>query len=277
MNGKLTVYKNIAWAASIIICLVALFVGLVVAAFTRYGGEKERDDIVLGETTPAVQLGPITVGRGENDPIDVFEPVPESEDGGQAYIDSLTFLLDSAAIGLRDYGLLSGGLENQQVWGSDAGNIPVADLAELSIRYPVDGSIISVGNAAMIAKPSRLVISVGSDGLSQVTKEEFIAAYEALIRSIRENSPDTQILCCSLSSVVPDYDASDGLSSSLVGEANEWIQTVCQETGCPYLDTGSVVRDSSGSLMSEFASANGKTLNSAGLNKILMYLRTHVA
>ena len=278
---KLNALKNIAWAIGIVLCLGALLVSLVMAAFTRYGGPKERGGVHLGadagaETAQANPDSGIDAGVGaaiEGD--GSLHRLGETADAGQAYIDSLTFLVDSTMIGLRDYGILSGGNETTQVWGSAAGNIPAGSIAECTIRYPNDGSEIGAATAAMVARPAKLVICLGSDSLAQTDKDSFIQNYTALLQDISRNSPDTVLILCSLPSVVPDYNGADGLSSYLVGEANDWIRDVCEATGAYYCDCGSILRDSTGNLMSEFAAANGKTLNSTGLDRIISYLRGH--
>ena len=272
MNGKLTIVKNIAWAIAIGLSLLALLVGLMITAFARYGGEKERAPMVLGLPNEP-SAGVITVGKHEDNESPAL--VPQSDDAGQAYIDSLTFLLDSSTVGLRDYGLLSGGTGTQQVWGSSAGNLPASELGSLSIRYPADGSTVSVSDAVMITKPSRLVISVGADSLGNVTQEQFVEGYRTLLQSIRESSPDTVILCCSLLPVGDGYAGSDGLNNAMIQEANGWLLALCEEMGCYYLDTNTFMQDGREFLIAEYASANNKTLNSAGLNAFLTYLRTH--
>jgi hypothetical protein len=265
------------------VCLGAVLVSLALAAFTRYSGPKERGGVHLGQDVSGqtAQASPAGVDAGasaaaaEGD--GSLHRLEETADAGQAYIDSLTFLLDSTMIGLRDYGMLSDGIETVQVWGSAAGNIPADTIASCVIRYPNDGSEISAVNAAMVARPERLVICLGSDGLAKVDRETFIDSYTRLLQGLRSASPDTVIIVCSLPSVSPSYDGVDNLSSYLVGEANDWIRDVCAATGAWYCDCGSVLRDSTGNLMSEYAAANGKTLNSAGLDLILSYLRGHAA
>lgn len=281
---KLNALKNIAWAIGIVLCLGALLVSLVMAAFTRYGGPKERGGVHLGADagSEAAQIAAdsgidagVVVPAQEGD--GSLHRLEETADAGQAYIDSLTFLVDSTMIGLRDYGILSGGNETTQVWGSAAGNIPAGSIAECTIRYPNDGSEIGAATAAMVARPAKLVICLGSDSLAQTDKDSFIQNYTALLQDIQRNSPDTVLILCSLPSVTPTYNGADGLTSYLVGEANDWIRDVCEATGAYYCDCGSVLRDSTGNLMSEYAAANGKTLNSAGLDLILSYLRSHAA
>ena len=101
--------------------------------------------------------------------------------------------------------------------------------------------------------------------------------YKALINGIRRASPNTWILCLPLTSVTVDYNTADGLSAAKCNEANGWIKTVCEDTGAYYVDAVSAVQDVSGMLLQEYASADGRTLNSTGLNQILQYLRYHAA
>jgi len=273
MKGKLVIIKNILWAFGIVLCLAALLVGLGFGLFTKYQGSSIRDMVTLGEKADKPQ-------KGEFDnvlPEGTLYTLGETADGGQAYIDSLTFLVDSSLIGLRDYGLLTGGNTTTQVWGSSAGNIPADTIADPIIRYPNDGSSIPVSQAAAAAKPSRLIISLGMDSLNAVDQNSFIANYVSLVQSIKAASPDTTVICCSLSSVSASYAGTDGLTVDASRTADLWIQEVCKATGAYYADVGSVVADSSGTLFSEYAAANGKTLNSAGVNKVLEYLRCHTA
>lgn len=269
MRSKLAVLKNLIWAFGIVVCLAALLVGFGFAAFTKYDGSGVIEKPARGGGSIPTPTPAVLAGTGE------LKSLPETADGGQSYIDSLTFLCDSALIGIRDYGLLTGGMVTTQVWGSAAGNIPADSIADCVIRYPGDGSNISAANAAMIAKPPILVISLGMDSLTDVTEEDFTAAYTALLEAIHLSSPDTVIICCSLTGVTGNYSGNDKLTSSMVKNTNEWLRQVCADTGVYYADIASAVADSSGVLFSEYASSNGKALNSVGLNAVLDYLKTH--
>ena len=278
MRGKLNTIKNVAWALAIGVTLLALLLGLLFAAFTRYGGAMERPQVQLGvlksgstgeAAATAAPGAPVQTATGE------LITLAETKDAGQGYIDSLTFLCDSATIGLRDYGILSDGLETTQVWGSQSGSLPVDQLATCQIRYPADGSQISPADAAMVSKPAILVISVGQDGLAGVDQAGFVQSYEALIQSIRASSPGTIIVCCSITNLGPSYAGADGLTRDGISWANDWVQQVCRDTGAYFCDVAGEMRDSTNVLDSSYTSANGKTLNSAGLNTWLGYLRTH--
>ena len=274
MRGRLAAVKNLIWALGIVVCLLAVFVGLLFSAFTRSSEEQFRGGVPLGTTRVKSETGqtasrPLQVADG------TLKVLGETRDAGQDYLDSLTFLVDSTMIGLRDYGILSGGTETTQVWATPSGILAVTDMAESRIVFPNDGSIVSAANAAMILRPEILVISLGNDGTAGYSRFEFIEEYEKLILSIRETSPATSIVCLPLTSVTASYPSTDGSTPELSNMTVEWIQTICADTGAWYADAVSGLLDSSGALMAEYASANGKTLNSTGLNVILQYLRNH--
>lgn len=273
MKRNLSSIKNLGWAMAILLCLLVLFVALIVAAVLPGPAELERGGVQLNEldSRPAEQPSqteePETLGE--------LRTVPESTDAGQGYIDGLTFLVDSSAIGLRDYALLTGGTATTQVWGSTAGNIPAGNLADFRIRYQAEGTEISPIEAAAKAQPARLVIILGTDGLDNVDENSFVEGYVSLIKGIQQASPNTVILVCSVSSVATSYSGVDGVNANTIKTVNGWIRTVCMRTGVYFCDTASAVNDRAGWLDVDYAAANGKSLNTAGLQRILEYLRTH--
>ena len=275
MRGRLNAIKNIAWALAIVLCLLAIFIGLLFAAFTRNSEEQSRGGVKLGTKPVVVESAEDSGTRPPQMGDGTLQTLPETQDAGQAYIDSLTFLCDSPWIGLRNYGMLSGGETTSQVWTSPSGVIAVADLGESRIVFPNDGSIVTAANAAMILQPKILVIALGNDGIANIDQFDFIDNYKRLIEGIRKASPNTWIVCVPLTSVTVAYNTADGLSAAKCNEANTWIQTVCSDTGAYYCDAVSSVQDVSGMLLQEYASSDGRTLNSTGINQILQYLRYH--
>ena len=272
MKKNLSGLKNTLWAFAIVLCLLVLFVALIIAAVLPYSGPIERDAVQLNllkeqqEELPE-QLQEQILGE--------LRTLPDSMDAGQGYIDGLTFLCDSTVIGLRDYALLAGGTATNQVWGSTAGNIPASTFADCIIRYQAEGVEISPIEAAAKAQPSRLVIVLGSDGLDAVDQDGFIEGYVSLIRGIQEASPNTVIIVCSISSVTTTYSGVDGVNANVIRTVNGWIRTVCMRTGVFFCDSANAVNDRAGWLDSDYAAVNGRALNTAGLQKLLEYLRTH--
>lgn len=251
-----------------------MVVGLLIASVNRYNGsgfEKDVDLHMNASTGPGV----VQLTSGDTNAANTLKILEETADAGIEYIDKLTFLCDSSVIGMRDYGLLSGGKSTYQVWGTSSGSLKTDEITSTPIKYPADGSLISIADSAMIAKPPILVICVGQDGLGSTDEKSFKANYTALINSVMSASPDTQIICCSISSVTENYTGPDGLSSSLVGSANDWIKDVCLSTGVYFCNAAHSVDNGYGYVHSTFLSTNGKTLNSTGISEYISYLRTH--
>ena len=275
MTGKWTSLKNLGWAIGIVVCLVALLVGLVIASVNRYSGDSFSSNTELAAESVDGSGSVTELTPGTSGGTGTLLTLPETNDAGQEYIDKLTFLCDSSFIGVRDYGLLAGGTGTYQVWGTDTGSLRVSDLATGTIVYPSDGSSITIADAAMIAKPAILVVCIGQDGLNAVDETAFKASYAAMITGIQSASPDTKIICCSISSVIANYTGSDGLTTIMISEANDWIREVCEATGVYFTDSGKAVGDGTGAVLTSYLSTNGKTLNSSGINEVLSYLRTH--
>lgn len=278
MQSKLTIWKNIFWAIGILLALLAVLIGFFFAAFTKYGGDRQTGAVELGGSGGSGSgsggggqelVGSLELGDG------TLHELAETEDAGLGYLDSLTFLCDSALIGIRDYGMLSGGTTTTQVWGSSSGSISASSLAECSIRYPADMSDALVTSAVKLAKPEILVVALGSDGRADVKNEQYKENYLALVKSIIAESPGTKLILCSTTSVTAGHSGGDGLVASDAAATDEIIREICIETGAYFADIGSAVCDNAGNLLNDYASSNGKTLNSTGINMVLAYLRTH--
>lgn len=269
MKGKISGLKDLLWTIGIAVCLVAVLFGLIFAMAHSYSGSSEKPSVDLGSIDikdEGTTQDPIAAGQ--------LNELKETKNAGQEYLASLTFICDSTMIGMRDYGMLSGGSANTQVWGSTGGTIPIDSLSSCVIKYPVDGSEISAATAAMIGQPKLLVLCVGNDGLAGATEDAFRGAYKGLIDSIRSASPDTTLIVCSLLPVTANYTGADGLTNVGVAQAQTWLKQICIEASVYYADIASAVMVD-GSLGSDYASSDGRTLSSAGCSKVLEYLGSH--
>jgi hypothetical protein len=267
MLDKILHFKNILWAVLVLICLLAVVIGLIYCLVNPYPGERDIPVIQLGETAPKAERSQESQTGSDTADAGKLTALGKTKDKGEEYISSLTFLADHKNAAVVSYGADTG-----KVWLGEDGLIRMNSLDTLTIRFPGDGSIVSALNAAMIAKPSVLVILIGTDELASVDRDGFISGYEQFVRSLLAQSPDTQIICCSLSSVTIGY-AGD-VTAARINEANEWLQTVCTDLPVWYADTASAVcRD--GVLLDEYASSDGISLNGAGVSAVFEYLRTH--
>ena len=267
MLDRLSGIKNILWAVGIVICLILLFVGLIFASVTPYHGDRDArtpDLNAVRDQNSSLDVSSLSFAEPDGQ----LHELQQTKDSGEEYIRSSVFLTDSIMISLRDQSLTGG-----DVWSSDSGSLPMNKIATWNILYS-DGSKLSPAEACMIAKPARLIIAIGSDGLAKVSKEEFITGYKNLIGSILKASPDTKIICCSVPPVADGYSGLDDLTTDLANDASDWVREVCRDTGVYFVDTAFAVRNGE-DLLPKYASANNKALNTAGLQAVLDWLRTH--
>ena len=216
MFDKVTGLKNILWAIGIVVCLLALLVGFLVSAVTPYHGEADPrtpDLNAVREKNSSADVSALTFVEPDGQ----LHLLRDSKDAGEEYIRSSVFLTDSVLLILREQSLTGG-----DVWSSDSGNLPMGSVATWNILYS-DGSKISPADACMVTKPARLFIAVGSDGLDKVSRDEFISGYKTLINSILRVSPQTQIVCCSISPITADYNEDEYLDNARIADANDWL------------------------------------------------------
>lgn len=277
MNNGISGLKNIIWALAIVLSLAALLIGLIVTMVLRYNGEAQDGTMYLGSSSSSgledefLSDNGIDGGQSSSGVMEL----PSSQDTGLEYLFNLTFLCDNSFSAVNSFGANFGSTASSQVWLPAGGSLAAANASSTTIIYPQDGTEKTPSDAASIYEPSRLVIYLGSDQLSGTTAETFTAGYTALVQSIQSASPNTKIVCCSIGSVSASYAGSDGLSPELISQANEWIRQVCATTGVYYADLASILNDGDGYLIAEYASADGKSISAAGINKVMEYFRMH--
>ncbi len=277
MKDRLANLKNLLWAAAILLCLVAVLVGLIFAMSQKNTAERPDGTLVLGQ----IERASLKNSGGSRDVIGMetaagaaLNILPESSKGNLESVFGMTFLCDRTVQGLRTYASQYGDGVSAQIWTDDGGGLPAKNAAETSIVF-YDGSLITAANAAMVTRPKTMVLYLGGDGLADTSEQEFIDGYTALIDSIRSASPATQIIVCSIGSVSSNYQGGDGLDPQLISRANGWIRQVCINTGAYYADLAAFLNDEYGFLSDAFLMPDGRSIAAAGIALIVDYFRFH--
>ena len=278
MNNGLSGIKNIIWAFAIVIALAAVLIGLIITMVLGFGGQRQDGTLYLGESV-GLSSGS---KRPSDSPVDGglessfgAMALPGTQDMGLEYLFNLTFLCDDSFSAVNSFGANFGSTASAQIWLPAGDSFPADGAAGTRIIYPNDGTEKSPADAAGVYQPSRLVIYLGGDGLGSADRDSFTAGYSSLVKGIQSASPDTRIICCSIGSVTAAYAGVDGLTAERVAQANQWIQQVCADTGVYYADLGAILNDTSGALSAEYASADGRSINSSGISKVMDYFRMH--
>lgn len=200
----------------------------------------------------------------------------ETPDMGQEYLDKIIFLGDSRTYSYKAYGVLSGGKNTTQVWTPRSGTMTLAAQGYAMIVYPETGADVSIRDAVAAKKPEYMVIGLGTNGISFMSKEYFKSEYTALINDIKSISPDTKIMINSIYPVANYYARLDLINNEKVAECNRWLVEIAEETGAKYLNTAEALVDEAGWLNIGYDNGGGAThLNRQGNDIVMRYIRTH--
>ena len=204
-------------------------------------------------------------------------PLPETPDAGLAYQDKLIFVGDSLTAHLVAREVLTGGKMTKQVWRTSSNMLNLnSEVTSAKIIYPETGESMTIAQAAGVAKPEIMIITLGTDwGVSFLTEADFKSCYTALIRDIQAASPDTTVILQSIFPVT-SYCQSTKLTNDKIDICNGWVREIAAACGCPYLDTQTVLKGADNALKPEYCNSNdGIHLHKEAYVAILQYIRTH--
>ena len=274
MKNGLSGFKNIIWAIAILAALLALLVGMVFAMSRSYKGERDSGTMTLGEPLHREKKSASGVDAGAELPAATLRELPASQKSSLEAVFNMTFLVDRTVIGLRTYCENYADGAASTIWTDGGTGLTAFDAADTPIIF-VDGSLITPANAAMISKPKTVVIYLGGDNLANTGELDFIEGYTLLINSIRDSSPNTEVIVCSIASVSSNYQGGDGLTPEMIARANDWIRQVCINTGAWYADLASFLNDDNGYLSDAYLMPDGRSVAAAGIALIVDYFRFH--
>lgn len=196
-------------------------------------------------------------------------------DYGDGYIKKIIFVGDKT---ISPISSVITNVQKEQVWSSIDGSLPLDNnLKTIAIIHSEDSKGSSIASAAEIYKPQYIIITVGlENGVAYCNEEKFKEYYKELINSIKDSSPETNIILQSVFPISKEAEqATPNIANDRIDTANSWIAEICEESSVKYLNTASVLKDSRGYLATEYDSGDGITLNEEGYKAMLNYIRTH--
>jgi len=264
----------------IIICCIELIILAGVEARVRKAEfeatlppEDGITDVIPDDTTTAPPDGTSSIQTGVT-----VSPVrlEQTEDYGQEYLDKIIFVGDSTTYGMKHYGVLSGGKNTKQVWVPESGTYSLnALVATYKIVYPETGEEMTVAQAAAVAKPEYMVITLGINyGVPYCGETEFKKYYRMLLDDITAASPETKIILQSIYPVATNNELKD-ITNDKIDLANTWVEQLAEEYGLKYLDTNSALKGEDGYLPMNHQNGDGLHLMPSGFDVVLNYIRTH--
>ena len=256
------------WSGAILLCLALVAVVLV---FTNAVGNTGSPK---AETTPTITETPMPTPQDPITPIQSSAALAQTEDKGSAYVDQIYFLGDKSLKVLQTESMLTGKDAQKQVWVPETGSLPVSSLDTAKYKSPVTGNNVPADEICEVNKPAYLVICPSADNISMTNEEQIKSVYTTLINAVKAKSPNTKIICCSLTPIASNYQYED-ITNELIQKVNGWIAAAAESTGAKYLDMASGLVVDDGFLPQTYQDGDGMHLNAEGMKAWLTYLRTH--
>ena len=208
----------------------------------------------------------------------------KSADMGQSYIDSFIFIGESTTYHLKSRGVLKGGKNTTQVWGTKSGTLNLSLTIDTTrIVYPETGELLTFREAVARKLPEYVLLTFGLNGATQNIRQGedyFKTCYKKLINSIREGSPNTKIILGAAFPVAENMDMSNysvdlDTLNSYIDTINSWTYSLAEEEELRYLNTAEVLKDEKGRLPLKYQVGDGHHLTKEAYEVILNYIRTH--
>ncbi len=209
-----------------------------------------------------------------------FEPgqarLQETEDAGREYLDKIVFLGECTTYGIGYY-YRHGYPElcpSTQVWTPKEGYMYLAKHATTKINYTLTGEQLSIPECASRARPEILIITLGLNGFAAFTENSYREACTSLVESIREASPNTEIILNSVYPVADSYEYQSLINNEKILVFNGWIERLAEDLGCRYLNAFDALAVD-GKLPENLQNGDGLHLDGKAYVKVMEYVRTH--
>ena len=200
----------------------------------------------------------------------------ETEDAGREYLDKIIFLGECTTYGIGYY-YRHGYTElcpSSQVWTPKEGYMYLAKHATAKINYTLTGEQLSIVECAKRSRPEILIITLGLKGFGAFTEESYKNHLRTLTLSIREASPNTEVILNTIYPVADSYAYQSLINNEKICEFNGWIESLAEELGCRFLN-GFEALAVDGKLPEKLQNGDGLHLAGEAYALVMQYIRTH--
>lgn len=191
---------------------------------------------------------------------------PESWD----YFDDTVMVGDSITYGMAAYGYLDFNHVFAKI-GLHQGTALYSKCV-----YTSKTNSMSIYDALKIARPGKVIVTLGINAVYSYNSDSFYDNYAKLIRKIKEATPDSIIIIGSVLPVTEGWAKSNGVAdcNNRVAYINENLSRLAAEEKCHFLFTYEDFADKNGFLLEKY-SGDGIHLSNKGYEALFNYILTH--
>lgn len=204
-------------------------------------------------------------------PVDTsLEAVLKDASADDSYITSSLFVGDRTALALQKDGRIT----LDQYAGKE--DLKISNfLKESCVAFEDDANTYTVPQAIAKMKARRVYVMIGSNDVDgSVTVDEFMNDYKQALQNIKNSYSYCDLIACAIPPVVKDSENA-AQTQTLIDQFNQAIAEACNEMGYKYLNLSEVLKDSKGYAEASYVDTSAGTLNAAGANAVLEYVKSH--
>lgn len=198
----------------------------------------------------------------------------ETKAANSEYIDNTIFAGDSTAL----YYVINKMITGRQLWHKEGVSLETIFTQNIYINH-LDSKMTLLKNIEN-KKPSRILLSLGTNSVATMEISYFVKKYEELLKRIKEVSPNTKIIVQSIFPVAKSLDISGkALNNDKINKMNYYLLELCNKLNIPFLNTEEVLKGPDGTLKEGYyrttKNENGVHLSQEGNRIAMEYFKNH--
>lgn len=285
--------RKLAMYATLAVFVLVLSYGIV-ALIEAFSPDEEAPQDLL-QPTPAGEMQPNTSLDSEGEwstrvgPVQqtindfaVISPdhrmfqLPENGSVDLSYFEDAVFVGDSLTEGLREYSNIENAVAKIATFISAKNQTPKSFL-EGVIVFPGGYRPTQNGVEAIVSEnPGKVYITLGTNALTFMNREQLIYYYDQLLTALQEQLPDTIFYVCSITpTTVEEASRRPVFSYDAVYAANNEIAMMASLKGMHYINLHEVLAGDDGYLKPEYAYSDGIHLRPDTYTLWVQYLMSH--
>lgn len=192
-----------------------------------------------------------------------------------SYQDDTIFAGDSTAL----YYVMNKIITGKQLWHKEGVSLETIFTQKIYINH-IDSGLTLI-DAVKKNKPSRILLSLGTNSIATMEIDYLIDKYEELLKELKAVSPNTIIIVQSIFPVAKSLDDNHkALNNEKINQVNYYLLELCSKLDIPFLNTAEVLKDENGTLKSGYyrtsTNENGIHLSEEGNKVAIDYFNNHV-
>lgn len=187
-----------------------------------------------------------------------------------SYITQSLFVGDRSALALQKDGRITldqyAGAEDLQISNF---------LRESCVAFADDANTYTIPQAIAKMKARRVYVMIGSNDVDgSVSVDAFLSDYKQALQNIKNSYSYCDVIACAIPPVLQDSDNA-AQTQTIIDQFNQQIALACEDMGYKFLNCNDILKDSKGYAEASYMDASANTLNAAGANAFLEYVKSH--